>query len=47
MCPVLLILIIKCVPVTLLEYSIIVLSGVYDVGSENQSKILGHMTSGE
>ena len=27
-------------------YSIIVLSGVCDVGSENQSTISGHMTSG-
>ena len=32
---------------THLGYSIIVLSGVYDVGSENHSKISGHMTSGE
>ena len=28
-------------------YSIIVLSGVCDVESENHSKISGHMTSGE
>ena len=28
-------------------YSIIVLSGVSDVRSENNSKISGHMTSGE
>ena len=31
----------------LMGYSIIVLSGVCDVGSENHSKISGHMTSGE
>ena len=28
-------------------YTIIVLSGVYDVESENYSKLSGHMTSGE
>ena len=32
---------------TSVGYSIIVLSGVYDVESENRSKISGHMTSGE
>ena len=32
---------------TLMGYSIIVLSGVCDVESENHSKISGHMTSGE
>ena len=32
---------------TLVGYSIIVLSGVCDVGSENHSTISGHMTSGE
>ena len=31
----------------IMGYSIIVLSGVCDVGSENHSKISGHMTSGE
>ena len=40
---------IPCVSLTLIPmgYSIIVLSGVCDVGSENHSKISGHMTSGE
>ena len=28
-------------------YTIIILSGVCDVGSENHSKISGHMTSGD
>ena len=32
---------------TLMGYSIIVLSGVCDAESENNSKISGHMTSGE
>ena len=37
----------QLVTVLPMGYSIIVLSGVYDVGSENHSKISGHMTSGE
>ena len=36
-----------CVYTLLMGYSIIVLSGVCDVESENHSKITGCMTSGE
>ena len=36
-----------CIQSSAMGYSIIVLSGAYDVESENHSKISGHMTSGE